>query len=48
MALENDDQKEFIDAVDTWVERELRPVARKYDLADEYPQDIVDQIRLFD
>jgi len=45
MALENDDQKEFIDAVDTWVERELRPVARKYDLADEYPQDIVDQMK---
>ncbi|MFL9903102.1 acyl-CoA dehydrogenase family protein [Paraburkholderia fungorum] len=45
MAFENDDQKEFIDAVDTWVERELRPVARKYDLADEYPQDIVDQMK---
>ncbi|HTR10620.1 MAG TPA: acyl-CoA dehydrogenase family protein [Paraburkholderia sp.] len=45
MALENDDQKEFIDAVDTWVERELRPVARKYDLADEYPRDIVDQMK---
>jgi alkylation response protein AidB-like acyl-CoA dehydrogenase len=39
------DQQEFVDAVDTWVERELRPVARKYDLADEYPQDIVDQMK---
>jgi alkylation response protein AidB-like acyl-CoA dehydrogenase len=39
------DQQEFVDAVDTWVEKELRPVARKYDLADEYPQDIVDQMK---
>ena len=40
-----DDQRAFVDAVDTWVEKELRPVARKYDLADEYPQDIVDQMK---
>ena len=39
------DQQEFVDAVETWVEKELRPVARKYDLADEYPQDIVDQMK---
>src|SRR5471032_66636 len=45
MAFENDDQKEFIDAVDTWVEKELRPVARKYDLADEYPHAIVEQMK---
>lgn len=45
MTYENDDQQAFIDAVDTWVEKELRPVARKYDLADEYPQDIVDQMK---
>ncbi len=39
------DQQVFVDAVDTWVEKELRPVARKYDLADEYPEDIVDQMK---
>jgi alkylation response protein AidB-like acyl-CoA dehydrogenase len=39
------DQQEFVDAVDTWVEKELRPVARKYDLADEYPLDIVEQMK---
>src|SRR3978361_2389301 len=38
-------EQEFVDAVETWVEKELRPVARKYDLADEYPQDIVDQMK---
>jgi alkylation response protein AidB-like acyl-CoA dehydrogenase len=45
MAQDNNDQQEFVDAIETWVEKELRPVARKYDLADEYPQDIVDQMK---
>jgi alkylation response protein AidB-like acyl-CoA dehydrogenase len=40
-----DDQQQFVDAVETWVEKELRPVARKYDLADEYPHDIVEQMK---
>jgi alkylation response protein AidB-like acyl-CoA dehydrogenase len=40
-----DDQQEFVDAIETWVEKELRPVARKYDLADEYPHDIVEQMK---
>lgn len=39
------DQQEFVDAVDIWAEKELRPVARKYDLADEYPHDIVEQMK---
>ncbi len=40
-----DDQQEFVDAIETWVEKELRPVARKYDLEDEYPHDIVEQMK---
>ena len=40
-----DDQQEFVDAVEHWVEKELRPVARKYDLADEYPHDVVEQMK---
>ena len=39
------DESEFVDAVEAWAERELRPVARKYDLADEYPHDIVEQMK---
>lgn len=42
---QDNDQQEFVDAIDVWVEKELRPVARKFDLADEYPQDIVDQMK---
>ena len=41
----NSDQHDFVDAVETWVEKELRPVARKYDQADEYPHDIVEQMK---
>ncbi len=39
------DEQEFVDAVEAWAEKELRPVARKYDLADEYPTDIVEQMK---
>ncbi|BDT67705.1 acyl-CoA dehydrogenase [Comamonadaceae bacterium OS-1] len=45
MRTETNDQQEFVDAIEVWVEKELRPVARKFDLADEYPQDIVDQMK---
>jgi alkylation response protein AidB-like acyl-CoA dehydrogenase len=40
-----DDQQEFVDAIENWVEKELRPVARKYDLEDEYPHAIVEQMK---
>ncbi len=39
------DQQEFVDAIETWVEKELRPVARKFDLEDEYPHAIVEQMK---
>jgi len=38
-------QQEFVDAVETWVEKELRPVARELDNADEYPHAIVEQMK---
>jgi alkylation response protein AidB-like acyl-CoA dehydrogenase len=39
------DEQAFVDAVETWVEKELRPVARKFDQADEYPHEIVEQMK---
>jgi alkylation response protein AidB-like acyl-CoA dehydrogenase len=39
------DEHAFVDAVEAWAEKELRPVARQYDLADEYPEDIVEQMK---
>jgi alkylation response protein AidB-like acyl-CoA dehydrogenase len=41
----NDDEAQILDAIDTWVEKELRPVARKFDQADEYPHEIVEQMK---
>jgi alkylation response protein AidB-like acyl-CoA dehydrogenase len=34
-----------LDAIDVWAEKELRPVAKKFDQADEYPHEIVDQMK---
>ena len=45
MSVQVNNQQEFVDAVEVWVEKELRPVARKYDLADEYPHAIVEQMK---
>ena len=45
MSEARNDQQEFVDAVEVWVEKELRPVARQYDLADEYPHAIVEQMK---
>lgn len=42
--MDNDEQA-FVDAVEVWVEKELRPVARQHDLADEYPHEIVRQMQ---
>ncbi|MFA7437927.1 acyl-CoA dehydrogenase family protein [Castellaniella sp.] len=40
-----EEQQAFVDAVDVWVQKELRPVARKFDQADEYPHEIVEQMK---
>lgn len=39
------DDLALVDAIEVWAEKELRPVARKYDLADEYPEDVVEQMK---
>mgnify|MGYP003341413498 FL=1 len=40
-----DEQREIIDSIERWAERELRPVARRFDHADEYPTEIVAQMQ---
>jgi alkylation response protein AidB-like acyl-CoA dehydrogenase len=40
-----DDEREILEAIERWTDRELRPVARKYDHADEYPHEIVEQMK---
>ncbi|MBX2886515.1 MAG: acyl-CoA dehydrogenase family protein [Granulosicoccus sp.] len=39
------DEQPMVDAIEKWAENELRPVAREFDLADEYPHDIVEQMK---
>lgn len=43
------EQREFdeqiLDAIDRWVEREVRPIAREFDQADRYPEALVEQMK---
>ena len=39
------DEQAILDAISTWVEKEVRPVARKFDQADEYPHALVEQMK---
>lgn len=39
------EDREIIESIERWAERELRPVARRFDHADEYPDEIVEQMR---
>jgi alkylation response protein AidB-like acyl-CoA dehydrogenase len=45
MAMDISDEQAILDAVSTWAEKSLRPVARQYDLADEYPHDVVEEMK---
>ena len=40
-----EDEKAILDAIEVWVEKEVRPIAKKFDLADEYPHDLVEQMK---
>ncbi len=39
------DDGEILDAIERWVEKEVRPIARRFDHADEYPADLVEQMK---
>lgn len=38
-------EQAILDAIEVWVEKEVRPVVKKFDQADEYPHDIVEQMK---
>ena len=38
-------EAQMLDAIDRWVEKEVRPIARQFDQADEYPEELVEQMR---
>ena len=39
------DEAALLDAIDRWVERDLRPIVKEYDHADRYPAHIVEQMK---
>ena len=39
------DERAILDSIETWVEREVRPNARHFDQADEYPTALVEQMK---
>ncbi len=39
------DERAILDSISNWVEKEVRPQARKFDQADEYPHAIVEQMK---
>ena len=40
-----DEESQVLDTIERWVEKEVRPIARQFDQADEYPQDLVEQMK---
>jgi alkylation response protein AidB-like acyl-CoA dehydrogenase len=40
-----EDERAILDSISHWVEKEVRPVARKFDQADEYPHALVEQMK---
>ena len=40
-----DDERAVLDSIATWVDKEVRPVARRFDQADEYPHALVEQMK---
>jgi alkylation response protein AidB-like acyl-CoA dehydrogenase len=40
-----EEEDEILDVIDRWVEKEVRPIARGFDQADEYPHELVEQMK---
>lgn len=40
-----EDERAILDSIDVWVEKEVRPIAKRFDHADEYPHDLVEQMK---
>jgi len=40
-----DDDGGILDSIERWVEGEVRPIAKQYDHADEYPHELVEQMK---
>jgi len=45
MSTDLDTEQQILATIDKWVGQELRPIAREYDQADEYPAELVEQMK---
>lgn len=45
--LDKSEEAALLDSIDRWIEREVRPVVKKFDHADEWPAHIVEQMKEF-
>ncbi len=43
--VDDEEEAHLLDAIDAWVERELRPIVKEFDHADRYPSAIVEQMK---
>lgn len=43
--LTQEEEVQIFDTIDKWLERDVRPVVKKFDHADEYPYEIVEQMK---
>ena len=42
--ISDDDERALLDSIDRWLEKKVAPVAAKFEHADEYPQELVDDM----
>jgi alkylation response protein AidB-like acyl-CoA dehydrogenase len=45
MSATPDEEAQVLETIERWVEKEVRPIARKFDQADEYPAELVEQMK---
>ena len=39
------DEAQLLDAIDRWIDRDLKPIVKEYDHADRYPTQVVEQMK---
>lgn len=45
--IDHDDETQLLDAIERWLEKDVRPVVKEFDHADRYPAAIVEQMKEF-
>jgi alkylation response protein AidB-like acyl-CoA dehydrogenase len=43
--IDREDEAQLLDAIDRWLDKDVRPIVKEYDHADRYPADVVEQMK---